>query len=569
MTNALRSAYSRLPYPSSRLRLHLLLGAVLYTSVCSTWALTLTWDPQATGPATGVGSDGGGNWQGANGIADFYNGTADVPYTVSSTTAVFGSGGTPGTVLINGLRNGATLRLTALAPGVTNGYVFSSAAGATAAISINNLTLLAGTSSTPVTTTFNVPYALSTINFNSQNNTVVFTGGSAAGNLNQFGTGTASIAGNNANDGASGTVLLTAGTYALGTQIAIGTASTGGGSFGMQVAAGATLNATGDLGVGGYATATSGTSYTGVLTLNGGTATTASGTIYIGNFTGFPASQITAQQNAAGRIIVNSGSLTGANSLVVGNAFSATTAGTRQTAELDVNGGVVYLSNAAYNAGTVLLNNANTASAASTAAVNITGGVVTTGLVSGVILNAGGSTAGSSTLNVSGGSLFLGGTGITNAGGAGSNYSVNFSGGTIATASDWNSNVAMNLSNANGGVTFQTSNLGSATSANTFVTAANATGSNITLNGVLSGNGGLTKTGSGILLLGATNTYTGSTAVNTGTLLLTSNGSINNSGGINLGQRRHAQPAKQQLAQRRFDAVDNGWCERGAQFWRR
>jgi autotransporter-associated beta strand protein len=53
-----------------------------------------------------------------------------------------------------------------------------------------------------------------------------------------------------------------------------------------------------------------------------------------------------------------------------------------------------------------------------------------------------------------------------------------------------------------------------------------STAGNITLNGILSGNGGLIKTGTGTLTLGSINSYKGTTTVNNGTLALGSTGQL-------------------------------------------
>jgi autotransporter-associated beta strand protein len=70
----------------------------------------------------------------------------------------------------------------------------------------------------------------------------------------------------------------------------------------------------------------------------------------------------------------------------------------------------------------------------------------------------------------------------------------------------------------NSTVATQTINLNMALSGSQiFFSAASAT---TTVNGVISGSGGLTKSGSGTLVLGATNTYSGATTISAGTLKL-------------------------------------------------
>ena len=56
------------------------------------------------------------------------------------------------------------------------------------------------------------------------------------------------------------------------------------------------------------------------------------------------------------------------------------------------------------------------------------------------------------------------------------------------------------------------------------LTSANPTGGNVTLSGIVSGTGALTKVDVGIARLAAVNTYTGNTTVSAGTLLLVSGG---------------------------------------------
>ena len=134
---------------------------------------------------------------------------------------------------------------------------------------------------------------------------------------------------------------------------------------------------------------------------------------------------------------------------------------------------------------------------------------------------------GSVTVNLNeGGTLNLGanadGVGINN-----SNFTLNLNGGTIGSlAESWSSSSNLALG---GAVTFDTTQKEiNAASAATIVTAAEGgnAGSAITLSGVLSGEGSLTKTGAGTLELNNNNTYSGGTTVEEGSLIARRDGAL-------------------------------------------
>ena len=203
---------------------------------------------------------------------------------------------------------------------------------------------------------------------------------------------------------------------------------------------------------------------------------------------------------AGGSFTIGDSSSTGA--LKVGDA----TGGTGHGGNLNVTGGVLtYLGTDGLLAG----NNAGTTPHGN---VSMSGG---TALLTGITLNAGNISGVTSTLTLSGTNsptLYLGGVGLVLNPSTGGTVGVTISNATIGAIADWSSSAPMTL---NGSLTIQAAD-------------TNATAHNISLSGVLSGNGGVTKTGAGTATLSGPNTYTNNTVVSAGTLdLLTASLSTN------------------------------------------
>jgi len=142
--------------------------------------------------------------------------------------------------------------------------------------------------------------------------------------------------------------------------------------------------------------------------------------------------------------------------------------------------------------------------------VNIAGGVLTVNSIQfGNDTNGGSGNDGtlgtSATLNVTGGSIYVGPGGIAKAVFAPVSNAINLSGGTIGATADWSSSMDMALGTTNGNIKIK---------------AADESGvaHNIALSGILSGTGGLTKIGGGTLTLTGANTYQGPTVASEGIL---------------------------------------------------
>jgi rhamnogalacturonan endolyase len=238
----------------------------------------------------------------------------------------------------------------------------------------------------------------------------------------------------------------------------------------------------------------------------------------------FSAADLDVQRNSAGSISFSSGIIvTGGTSTVgtvelgsnnsngamsiEGGSFTANGAITIARQATSGRGGAMRVTGGTFTStdtvdGLVLSRQDEGGNANNVAAATFSGGVstvekVTMGYDAGV-------TAGSATLTVNGGALYLGGGGIVRNGTGTFASNINLSGGTLGAKADWSSSVNMNLP----------------TSGNITLKAADAADAahNITLNGVLSGAGGFTKTGAGTLTLGAANTYSGTATVSEGTL---------------------------------------------------
>jgi autotransporter-associated beta strand protein len=240
----------------------------------------------------------------------------------------------------------------------------------------------------------------------------------------------------------------------------------------------------------------------GGMTVDGTASLSTLGNFYVG-------------QNMYGKAIVNPGGLINVGAvLLLGNAPATTSAG-----DVIQNGGTVnvtghvriahYGNNAStfstYNmfGGTLNVPNAQVAVGwDGIGFMNLTNGTVNC-LRLTIDDNTGTAPAGgtNSTFTMTGGQLNIGAAGITSV--TTSNQfvpTVQLSGGTIAATAPAGFSSSMFMRLTNGSPTFDSSN------------------SAITLSGILSGNGGLTKTGTGVLNLNSNNTYTGTTTVAAGTL---------------------------------------------------
>jgi len=209
----------------------------------------------------------------------------------------------------------------------------------------------------------------------------------------------------------------------------------------------------------------------------------------------------------AGTIGLGTGNSTGAMSIEGNGALLATgvvTLGNQVTAGRG--GALRVLGNGTFTSteptlGLLLARNPGT-NANNVASAMFTGGVstvekITMGFDSSV-------TAGSATVTLNGGALYVGTGGIVKNGAAGLATSLSFGSGTLGAKADWSTALAVTLP-AGGTVAIKAAD------------AANAP-HDIALAGPLTGTGGFTKTGAGTLTLYGASTFAGPVAVNGGLL---------------------------------------------------
>jgi autotransporter-associated beta strand protein len=303
------------------------------------------------------------------------------------------------------------------------------------------------------------------IYFSAANQTLTLTGSSTNFSVN------GDITGASAEIKQASTVILHSGTYAMSGNLNLNIGDLGG-SGGLIIESGARLNTSlaSHIGYGGN----------GLLQLNGGYLYHSGYGLLVGRGGG-----------NTGRLIVNNGTLQ-----VAGNNYLMV-ADSNANGTVDIRGGYLDI---------VGLSLSSRSNANNFAVVNIDGGTINTGIVTFGTASStyGNSSAGSGTLTMNGGVLNIGAGGIINGGGGTFKYAANLNGGTVGATAAWSSDLQMTL-----GTTATTSGI-------TFDT----TGGNITLSGVLDGDGSLTKAGTGTLLLSGANTYEGDTIVDAGTLEL-------------------------------------------------
>ncbi|HEY0946792.1 MAG TPA: autotransporter-associated beta strand repeat-containing protein [Opitutaceae bacterium] len=217
--------------------------------------------------------------------------------------------------------------------------------------------------------------------------------------------------------------------------------------------------------------------YSSGFIVAGGTASV--GTVWLGN------------SNSTGAMSVEGGAVTATGAITIGN-----NAGSGRGGGLRVTGGSLTATDSAH--GIVLTRASGNPSVATFSGGTSTVEKFTFGYDAAV-------TAGSGTLTLAGGSLYVGAGGLVrNATGA-YTATIVLNSGTLGAAADWSTPLPVTLG---GAATIKAADASDAPHA-------------LTLGGALGGSGGFTKTGAGTLTLAAANTYAGPTQLAAGTLNVT------------------------------------------------
>ncbi len=489
-------------------------------------AATLTWDSDAT--FANGSTDGSGTWDTAT--ANWNNGAADVAWpNLVADTAVFGNGGTAGTVTVSGTVNVGALTFNT---GTAGNYTVSGGTLNGLGTITNSMTTGTTTISSDITRagglTVNGPTSSSTV-LNGQLNVTSLVIGSVGSKTVTLGGTAANITGNVSIDSSQAanvsTLILgkTSGTVAVSGNISMGHY---GGSGRLQLAASdqiadtsiVALNAGGSYGNNASFSLMGYNETIGWLSGSHG----AGGSDIVQNGGGGN-SILTLAGNGGSQTISNSSIQNGVGTLAIvktGTGTQVFNCGLSYTGTTTVTDGTLSITNTSFNSSATTLNGGTLNFQNSTANAAISG---TTGSVT-----------------ITGGSN-------TNFGGGNKTYSVDtvISGASTAlTQTAANSLSANSLMNIGTGATLHTGNLAGSVKALTGSgsvdlngAAANLTltdGAGQTFSGGIGGLGGLTKAGTGTQTLSGTNTYTGATIINGGVLnvtgSLTSTVTVNNGG---------------------------------------
>lgn len=486
-------------------------------------AASLTWDSDAT--FANGSTDGSGTWD--TSIANWNNGAADVAWpNLVADTAVFGAGGTPGTVTVSGTVNVGALTFNA---GTTGNYTISGGTLNGVGTITNNMASGTTTVSSNITRagglTVNGPTSSSTTLSGQLNVTGLVIGATGSKTVTLSGAG-ANITGNVTIDSAQvsnvSTLILgkTAGTVAVSGDITLGHY---GGSGRLQLAASdqiadtstVNLNAGGSYGNNAY------------FSLMGFNETIG----WLGGSHGAGGSDIVQNGAAGASVLTLAGDVLSksVSGITVQNGSTGTLSLVKNGTGTQIFSGdnLNHTGTTTINAGTFSLVSSNMNSSATTLA----GG--TLNLTTATFNAALGGSSGQVTVT--------GGTN-SNFGGGNKTYSVdtNISGAsTILTQTAANSLSANSIHNIGTGAILRTGNLAGSVKALTGAGSVDLNGSSANLTiadgagqdfaGVIGGTGGLTKAGAGTQTLSNANTFSGNTLVSAGSLALGHNLALQNS----------------------------------------